>query len=113
MGYLAARLLDLSTEMKAARIIQLAWKRFLAIRDEEKMKVEHLAASRIQHCVRSFLHNRRIHRFENAAVIIQAAVRGHMTRLDARGKEKRMRNTEIFCIERNLSHKCNKMRKAC
>ena len=39
--YLAARLLDLSTEMKAARTIQLAWKRFLAIRNEEKMKVRY------------------------------------------------------------------------
>ena len=39
--YLAARLLDLSVEMKAARTIQLAWKRFMAIRREEKMKVRY------------------------------------------------------------------------
>ena len=39
--YLAARLLDLSVEMKAARTIQLAWKRFMAIRREGKMKVRY------------------------------------------------------------------------
>ena len=39
--YLAARLLDLSVEMQAARTIQLAWKRFKAIKEEEKMKVRY------------------------------------------------------------------------
>ena len=39
--YLAARLLDLSVEMKAARTIQLAWKRFLAVKNEEKLKVRY------------------------------------------------------------------------
>lgn len=39
--YLAARLLDLSVEMKAARTIQLAWKRFMAIKREEIMKVRY------------------------------------------------------------------------
>merc|ERR1711894_763486 len=39
--YMASRLLDLSVEMQAARTIQLAWKRFKAIKEEEKMKVRY------------------------------------------------------------------------
>jgi abnormal spindle-like microcephaly-associated protein len=41
MTYMAARLLDLSTEMQAARIIQFAWKRFLAARREQELKVRY------------------------------------------------------------------------
>lgn len=41
MTYMAARLLDLSTEMQAARVIQIAWKRFLAARREEELKVRY------------------------------------------------------------------------
>jgi abnormal spindle-like microcephaly-associated protein len=39
IGYLAVRLLDLSREIKAARTIQLAWRRIFALKKEEKMKV--------------------------------------------------------------------------
>eukprot|EP00090_Calanus_glacialis_P044436 TRINITY_DN7927_c0_g1_i1.p1 TRINITY_DN7927_c0_g1~~TRINITY_DN7927_c0_g1_i1.p1 ORF type:complete len:1819 (-),score=663.72 TRINITY_DN7927_c0_g1_i1:83-5539(-) len=41
IGYLAARLLDLSREIKAARTIQLAWRRFSAVRKEEELKVKY------------------------------------------------------------------------
>jgi len=41
IGYLAARLLDLSREIKAARVIQLAWRRFNAVRKEEELKVKY------------------------------------------------------------------------
>jgi len=41
IGYLAARLLDLSREIKAARIIQLAWRRFSALKREEELKVKY------------------------------------------------------------------------
>ena len=60
IGYLAARLLDLSRsvlhkstylsiyvnfshhrEIKAARVIQLSWRRFIAIRREEELKVKY------------------------------------------------------------------------
>ena len=39
--YMAARLLDLSVEIQAARTIQLAWKRFLAVKKEERLKVRY------------------------------------------------------------------------
>ena len=60
IGYLSVRLLDLSRyiflceiffefkwniirEIKAARVIQLAWRKFYAIRKEEKLKVKYNA----------------------------------------------------------------------
>jgi len=47
VGYLAARLLDLSREIKAARIIQLAWRRIAAIRREERLKVKYRTYTRL------------------------------------------------------------------
>ena len=41
IGYLAARLLDLSREIKAARTIQLAWRRTAAGRRERRIKVKY------------------------------------------------------------------------
>ncbi|CAL4066042.1 unnamed protein product, partial [Meganyctiphanes norvegica] len=38
LGYLCTRLLDLSAEIKAARIIQMAWRRRLAIKREQELK---------------------------------------------------------------------------
>merc|ERR1712048_15331 len=43
IGYLSVRLLDLSREIKAARVIQLAWRKFYAIRKEEQLKVKYNA----------------------------------------------------------------------
>ncbi len=40
LGYFAARLLDLSLEMTAARTIQLAWRRYNAIKKEQVAKVK-------------------------------------------------------------------------
>lgn len=40
IGYLAARLLDLSREIKAARTIQLAYRRWSAVKKEERLKVK-------------------------------------------------------------------------
>jgi len=40
IGYLAVRLLDLSREIKAARVIQLAWRKYYAIKKEEQLKVK-------------------------------------------------------------------------
>lgn len=41
IGYLAARLLDISREIKAARTIQLAWRKYYAIKREEQIKVKY------------------------------------------------------------------------
>jgi hypothetical protein len=40
LTYLAARLLDLSTEMTAARTIQLYWRRHVAVKREREFKVK-------------------------------------------------------------------------
>jgi len=47
VGYLAARLLDLSREIKAARIIQLAWRKVAAKRREERLKVKYRTFTRL------------------------------------------------------------------
>ena len=39
LTYLAARLLDLSSEMTAARTIQLVWRRYIARKKERESKV--------------------------------------------------------------------------
>merc|ERR1712227_1022595 len=39
IGYLAARLLDLSVEIKAARTIQLAWRRYATVLREKRLQV--------------------------------------------------------------------------
>ncbi len=41
LTYLASRLLDLSVEMRAARTIQLAWRKHAAARRERKLKVKY------------------------------------------------------------------------
>ncbi len=40
LTYMASRLLDLSVEMRAARTIQLAWRRHWARHKEEELKVK-------------------------------------------------------------------------
>ena len=46
IGYLAARLLDLSMEIKAARTIQLAWRRTAAVRREKRIKVKYAESAK-------------------------------------------------------------------
>jgi len=70
IGYLAARLLDLSREIKAARTIQLAWRRFSAVRREEQMKVQTAAALVLQNHARQWLARRRLERFRESAVVL-------------------------------------------
>ena len=41
LTYLAARLLDLSEEMRASRVIQLAWRKHLAKKRENELKVKY------------------------------------------------------------------------
>ncbi len=43
LTYLAARLLDLSVEMQAARTIQFAWKKFINAKRERELKVKYKA----------------------------------------------------------------------
>ena len=41
LSYFAARLLDLSAEMTAARTIQLFWRRYAAVKREKELKVKY------------------------------------------------------------------------
>jgi hypothetical protein len=43
LTYLAARLLDLSVEMQAARTIQFAWKKYANSQREKRLKVKFAA----------------------------------------------------------------------
>merc|ERR1719233_141726 len=83
IGYLAARLLDLSREIKAARTIQLAWRRFSALKREEELKVKDKAARLIQCQIRTFLARRRRLKYEDAALVIQKYFRGVLGRREA------------------------------
>ena len=45
LTYLAARLLDLSVEMQAARTIQFAWKKYINLKKEAALKVKYSSSS--------------------------------------------------------------------
>nr|XP_045613042.1 abnormal spindle-like microcephaly-associated protein homolog isoform X2 [Procambarus clarkii] len=72
VAYLCARLLDLSEEMKAARIIQMAWRKHLAAKRLEQLKVHTHSAIVIQRWWRTIQHKRQREKYEKAAIVLQA-----------------------------------------
>ncbi|XP_069169176.1 abnormal spindle-like microcephaly-associated protein homolog [Procambarus clarkii] len=72
VAYLCARLLDLSEEMKAARIIQMAWRKHLAAKRLEQLKVHTHSAIVIQRWWRTIQHRRQREKYEKAAIVLQA-----------------------------------------
>ncbi|XP_013789036.1 abnormal spindle-like microcephaly-associated protein homolog [Limulus polyphemus] len=78
--YLSARLIDLSEEIRAARILQLAWKRRQIRQEEAKRKAKIKAATVIQRAVRKFLHRQQLTKRNRAATIIQCAFKCFVAR---------------------------------
>ncbi|VDI49418.1 abnormal spindle-like microcephaly-associated protein [Mytilus galloprovincialis] len=74
--YLCARLLDIRHESRAARVIQLAWRRHHLQKVKKDFVIKQKAAVVIQKAVRCFLHRRKQARQETASVKIQTAWRG-------------------------------------
>ncbi|XP_064086058.1 LOW QUALITY PROTEIN: abnormal spindle-like microcephaly-associated protein homolog [Macrobrachium nipponense] len=72
LSYLCARLLDLSEEVKAARIIQMAWRKYLAAKRLEELKVKTAQAIIIQRWWRSVWKAKQRELYAKAAVVLQA-----------------------------------------
>ncbi|XP_033731928.1 LOW QUALITY PROTEIN: abnormal spindle-like microcephaly-associated protein homolog [Pecten maximus] len=75
MCYLCARLLDIRHESRAARVIQLAWRRHYLRRSKKDLQMKHDAAVVIQRAVRNLLKARLAVRREDGAKVLQKYVR--------------------------------------
>ncbi|XP_047489293.1 LOW QUALITY PROTEIN: abnormal spindle-like microcephaly-associated protein homolog [Penaeus chinensis] len=78
LAYLCARLLDLSAEIKAARILQMAWRKRLAEKRLEQLKVHMQSAIVIQRWWRGKRKMKQKASYERAAVVLQAHWRKRM-----------------------------------
>uniref|UniRef100_A0A3Q2EB31 Calponin-homology (CH) domain-containing protein n=1 Tax=Cyprinodon variegatus TaxID=28743 RepID=A0A3Q2EB31_CYPVA len=78
LSFLCARLLDLRTETRAARLIQAAWRKHKLKKDLLLYEARNKAALKIQVVVRRFLMKRRVKRQNEAAIVIQSAWRRHL-----------------------------------
>ncbi|XP_020629211.1 abnormal spindle-like microcephaly-associated protein homolog isoform X2 [Orbicella faveolata] len=94
VAYLCARLLDLREETKAARCIQMAWRRHRLRRQLERKKNVARIVVFIQAQARSAMAHRRFQAVRKSAVLIQSVYRGHLFR-----KQLRDRHQAARCIQ--------------
>ncbi|XP_067141199.1 abnormal spindle-like microcephaly-associated protein homolog [Centruroides vittatus] len=80
VAYLNSRLMDLSQEIRAARIIQLAWRRRKLQKQIKQRELERKAAIIIQNCVKKFLAKQKMEKQRRSALIIQKTWRGYKAR---------------------------------
>ncbi|KAJ8300168.1 hypothetical protein KUTeg_021687 [Tegillarca granosa] len=78
--YLCSRLLDIRHESRAARIIQLAWRKYYLKKSQKELEVKQAAAIVIQRRVRTFIAKLREKKQTSAAIKIQSVWRGHAAR---------------------------------
>ncbi|XP_069593468.1 abnormal spindle-like microcephaly-associated protein [Ranitomeya imitator] len=71
LSFLCARLLDICKETRAARIIQVAWRRHRLAVEEQLLQRKHKAACVIQCAIRNFLSRRRVLKRTSSAILIQ------------------------------------------
>nr|KAF6399570.1 assembly factor for spindle microtubules [Molossus molossus] len=71
LSFLCARLLDLRRETRAARLIQVAWRKYRLTADLRRHQERDKAARIIQSAVISFLTKRRLKKEADAALVIQ------------------------------------------
>ncbi|CAL1537151.1 unnamed protein product [Lymnaea stagnalis] len=83
VSYMCARLLDIREEVKAARIIQMFWRRRQLKLAVKKRELRTKAAVTIQRWIRLHLAKMSSERREKAAVCLQARWRGYMARREA------------------------------
>nr|XP_040580435.1 abnormal spindle-like microcephaly-associated protein homolog isoform X2 [Lepeophtheirus salmonis] len=80
LAYFAARLLDLSSEINAARIIQIAWRRRKALKEKQLHELQNSAAITIQRRVKLYLKNLLLSKYAAHALTIQRYYRGYTAR---------------------------------
>ncbi|XP_028394821.1 abnormal spindle-like microcephaly-associated protein homolog [Dendronephthya gigantea] len=88
LSYLCARLLDLRLEGRAARIIQLAWRKYREGQQVKEIERKNHAAYVIQKCFRIYMENKRQELVIHSTVVIQAYVRGHIARRNLRHQQR-------------------------
>ncbi|CAH3024578.1 unnamed protein product [Porites evermanni] len=94
VAYLCSRLLDLREETKAARCIQMAWRRFRLNKQLERKKNVSKIVVSLQARARAALARRRFRAMKESAVVIQSVYRSYMVR-----KQLRVRHQAAQCIQ--------------
>ncbi|KAL9988376.1 hypothetical protein ACROYT_G002814 [Oculina patagonica] len=94
VAYLCARLLDLREETKAARCIQMAWRRHHLERQLERKKNVARIVVFVQARARAAIARRRFQAMRQSAVLIQSVYRGHLVR-----QQVRTRHQAAQCIQ--------------
>ncbi|KAJ7339429.1 hypothetical protein OS493_005827 [Desmophyllum pertusum] len=91
VAYLCARLLDLREETKAARCIQMAWRRHRLKRQLERKKNVARIVVFVQARARAAIARRRFQAMRQSAVLIQSVYRGHLVRQQLRARHQAAR----------------------
>ncbi|XP_065531390.1 abnormal spindle-like microcephaly-associated protein isoform X2 [Lathamus discolor] len=81
LSFLCSRLLELRQEIRAARLIQSAWRNYRLKRELKLSQERDRAARIIQKSAMNFLSRRRFLRRVNAAVFVQKHWRGYLARM--------------------------------
>ncbi|XP_061184440.1 abnormal spindle-like microcephaly-associated protein homolog [Saccostrea echinata] len=123
VSYLCARLLDIREECRAARTIQLAWRRHYLHRARAKLQVQEKAAIKIQRFIKCHRQRTLERKQQYSAIIIQRCVRQYLARKKLRQmmEEKRLRAARVLknylltCMERKhfLSMKASAIKIQC
>ncbi|XP_068734820.1 abnormal spindle-like microcephaly-associated protein homolog [Montipora capricornis] len=94
VAYLCARLLDLREETKAARCIQMAWRRYRLERQLHLKKTLARLVVSLQSRARATILRRKFQAMRESAVLIQSVFRGHLAR-----KQLRVLHQAARCIQ--------------
>ncbi|XP_052593061.1 abnormal spindle-like microcephaly-associated protein [Peromyscus californicus insignis] len=95
LSFLCARLLDLRKEIRAARLIQTAWRKYKLKRDLKHHQERDKAARIIQSVVRNFLTRRKLQKKTHAALVIQKCWR----RVSAQRKLRMLKNEKLAKLQ--------------
>ncbi|KAI8771163.1 abnormal spindle microcephaly-associated protein [Biomphalaria glabrata] len=95
ISYLCGRLLDIREEVKAARIVQMAWRRRKLNRAIKQRQVKTQAANTIQRWIKPILAKRLTVRQEAAATCLQKYVRGYLARMKTKKLQRQQQASKI------------------
>lgn len=95
LSFLCARLLDLRKEIRAARLIQITWRKYKLKRDLKDRQERDKAARIIQAVVLNFLTRRRLQKRIDAALVIQKCWR----RVSAQRKLLMLKNEKLAKLQ--------------
>ncbi|XP_044174469.1 abnormal spindle-like microcephaly-associated protein homolog isoform X2 [Acropora millepora] len=94
VAYLCARLLDLREETRAARLIQMTWRRYHLKRRLHFKKALERVIVRVQARARATIYRRKFQTMKQSALLIQSLFRGHLVR-----QQLRARHEAAHCIQ--------------